>query len=321
MAVRVPVRSHVERPMSCVPTRPGCGMSRSCRTTPTPLISAHPPTSTWSSASPASRPFRQLKMSWARAPCRSVPSCAVRRGPTEAGTPLVVVIGADDAGVLHGSYALLEALGVRFYLSGSSVPRQGPVTLPDVELDGAPVVRLRGFMPYTDFLTGPSVWNEEDYVAVIDSAARLRLNLFSMHFYTFEPVGDFTFKGVGVPRRSGTPPGRHDGISAPGSCPTSWPDRTCSPTSACRRHLRGAFGDGGHFERPRSKLAENDIRAAFEHAAQRGMQTAIGVEVTDPPLEFRALVDPAVVSATTNSGSALVRTTLVNSCAPGWRLW
>lgn len=220
-------------------------------------------------------------------------SYVVRHGMTEFGE-LVVVSGADDAGVLYGSYAFLEAAGVRFYLSGQSVPRPGPVAVPTGELQGAPTVRLRGFMPYTDFLTGPTVWDEEDYVEAIDNAARLRLNLFSMHFYTFEPVGQFTFKGQ-----------ERTEAFWDTSRTTRWhkrPGRLSDFVVGQERfadHHREAdtFGARSALEATNSaerfRLAERDVRAAFDHAKARGMHTTIGIEVTDPPLEFRALVDPA----------------------------
>jgi hypothetical protein len=220
-------------------------------------------------------------------------SYSVRHGVTEGGADVAVISAADDAGVLYGSYALLESLGVRFYLSGQSVPRPGPISVPDGRLDGAPVVRLRGFMPYTDFLTGPSTWDEEDYLQAIDNAARLRLNLFSMHFYTFEPVGQFTFKGQ-----------ERTEAFWDTSRTTRWqkrPGRLSDFVVGQERfadHHRAAdtFGARSAIDATtpaeRFRLAEKDIRAAFDHAKARGMHTTIGVEVTDPPLEFRALVRP-----------------------------
>ncbi|MGW1209499.1 hypothetical protein ACWD5F_07640 [Streptomyces sp. NPDC002499] len=206
---------------------------------------------------------------------------------------VVAVVGADDAGVLHGSYELLEHLGVRFYLSGESLPRRGPVAVTPCAVDRAPAVRLRGFMPYTDFLTGPSTWDEADYLQVIDSAARLRMNLFSMHFYTFEPIGQFTFKGQ-----------RRSEAFWDTSRTTRWHKRPgrVSDFVAGREHFADYLADDTFGARSaidattpedRFRLAEADIRAAFTHAKERGMRTTIGIEVTDPPLEFRALVDPA----------------------------
>ncbi|WP_413803714.1 hypothetical protein [Streptomyces iranensis] len=205
---------------------------------------------------------------------------------------VVAVVGADDAGALYGSYELLELLGVRFYLSGESLPRRGPVTVPPCDIDRAPAVRLRGFMPYTDFLTGPSTWDKEDYLRVIDSAARLKLNLFSMHFYTFEPVGQFTFKGQ-----------QRTEAFWDTSRTTRWHKRPgrISDFVAGREHFADYLADDTFGARSaidatapeeRFRLAEADIRAAFAHAKERGMRTTIGIEVTDPPLEFRALVDP-----------------------------
>jgi hypothetical protein len=214
-------------------------------------------------------------------------SYAVRSGRNVA-----VVAGADDRGCLYGGYALLETFGVRFFLSGESLPATSPVPMPTAHLDHSPAVRLRGFMPYTDFLPGPSTWDAEDYVAVIDQAARLRLNLFSMHFYTFEPVGQFTFKGQ--PRTE---------AFWDTSRTTRWHKRPgrISDFVAGKEHFadyleadtfgaRSAINADTPAERFR--LAEADIKAAFTHAKARGMRTTIGIEITDPPLEFRALVAP-----------------------------
>lgn len=209
------------------------------------------------------------------------------------GDDLVVVAGVDDAGALYGSYELLEACGVRFYLSGESLPRSGPVVPPRCHVDRAPAVRLRGFMPYTDFLPGPSTWDAEDYLKAIDSATRLRLNLFSMHFYTFEPVGQFTFKGQ-----------RRTEAYWDTSRTTRWHKRPgrLSDFVAGKEHFidylaYDTFGARSALDartpEDRFRLAETDIRTAFAHAKARGMRTTIGIEVTDPPLEFRALVDPA----------------------------
>jgi len=216
------------------------------------------------------------------------------RSGAVAGVPAVVVVGGGDAGVLYGVYELLELVGVRFYLSGDSMPRRGPLFVPEVNLDRSPTVRLRGFMPYTDFLPGPTTWDLEDYVAVIDQAARLRLNLFSMHFYTFEPVGQFQFKG-----RARTE------AFWDTSRTTRWHKRPgrLSEFVVGREHFSAyqlaadTFGSRAAIEavtaEDRFRLAEADIRAAFAHAKSRGMHTTIGVEITDPPLEFRELVNPA----------------------------
>jgi hypothetical protein len=204
------------------------------------------------------------------------------------------IVGADDEGVLNGCYAFLEAIGLRFYLSGESCPPRGPLVAPHLDLRAVPAVRLRGFMPYTDFLAGPSVWDAEDYVAVIDRAARLRLNLFSMHFYTFEPVGQFSFKNVerteafwdtSRTTRWHKRPGKISDFIAGREL---FSDYQISADTFGSRAAIEATSSGERF-----KLAESDIRAAFEHAARRGMHTSIGVEITDPPLEFRALVDPS----------------------------
>ena len=217
---------------------------------------------------------------------------SLRTGEIDAAS-VAVVVGADDAGVLYGVYELLEACGARFYATGPSLPAPGPVALPTTDIDRAPLVRLRGVMPYTDFLTGPTTWDLADYRHFIDQAARLRLNLFSMHFYTFEPIGQFTFKGQ--PRTE---------AFWDTSRTTRWHKRPgrIADLAIGREHFAeyaaaDTFGARSALvartPEERFRFAEADVRAAFAHAKARGMRTTIGVEVTDPPLEFRALIDPA----------------------------
>lgn len=204
----------------------------------------------------------------------------------------IVVAGRDDHGVLYGAYQLLELLGARFYLSGTSLPRPTEPFAPDLSIDAAPAITLRGYMPYTDFLTGPSTWDREDYVASIDAAARLRLNLFSMHFYTFEPIGQFEFRGerrteafwdTSRTSRWRKKPGR---LSEMRVGRELFEPYARSDTFGARSAIEATSPD------ERFQLAEADVQAAFALARERGMTTTIGIEVTDPPLEFRALVDP-----------------------------
>lgn len=204
----------------------------------------------------------------------------------------IIVAGSDDHGVLYGAYELLECLGARFYLSGTSLPRPTEPQVPDLDVDASPAVALRGYMPYTDFLTGPSAWDTEDYVASIDAAARLRLNLFSMHFYSFEPVGAFEFKGrrrteafwdTSRTSRWRKKAGRLSDMRVGQELFSAYRG---SDTFGARSALQARDADD------RFRLAEADIQAAFALARERGMTTTIGIEVTDPPLEFRALVDP-----------------------------
>jgi hypothetical protein len=119
----------------------------------------------------------------------------------------------------------------------------------------------------------------------------LRLNLFSMHFYTFEPVGQFTFRGC-----------RRTEAYWDTSRTTRWHKRPgrISDLAIGRQHLRDyvladTFGARSALARTpedRFRLAEEDVRSAFALARERGMVTTIGIEVTDPPLEMVTLVPP-----------------------------
>ena len=43
---------------------------------------------------------------------------------------------------------------------------------------------IRGTLPWHNFLSGPTAWNEEQYRAYLDRLAALKLNLVSFHCYT-----------------------------------------------------------------------------------------------------------------------------------------
>ena len=40
--------------------------------------------------------------------------------------PMIVVAGADPAGTLYGTYALLERMGITFRLTGDILPEKNP---------------------------------------------------------------------------------------------------------------------------------------------------------------------------------------------------
>lgn len=204
----------------------------------------------------------------------------------------VEIRGVDGQAALFGCYGLLEELGVRFYLSGDSLPRPAKPWLPRLAIEAFPRTRLRGAFPYFDFLNGPSTWNLEDFRRLIDQTTRLRLNCLAFHFYSFEPFLSFEFRGA-----------RFDGYLDT-SRTSRWMKRPADLSTAIeigRKHLEryvelGTFGADSAImpgtRQERAERAQETICQALAYAKDRGMHIALGIELMDPPLEMRARVSP-----------------------------
>jgi hypothetical protein len=61
--------------------------------------------------------------------------------------PVVIVAGADDAGVLYGTYELLGRLGITFRLTGDILPeKKDELMVPRLDLRLEPALKRRGFL-------------------------------------------------------------------------------------------------------------------------------------------------------------------------------
>ena len=98
---------------------------------------------------------------------------------------LVVIAGGGPTGALYGAYRYIEeGLGVRFYMHGDVVPDgKLPFRIPEVNLQGKPLFRLRGIQPFHDFPEGPDWWNAEEYKAVLAQLPKMGMNFFALHTY------------------------------------------------------------------------------------------------------------------------------------------
>ncbi|MBM3476958.1 MAG: hypothetical protein FJX75_27115, partial [Armatimonadetes bacterium] len=77
--------------------------------------------------------------------------------------PRLRILGKTPIGVQYGVYSLLEKLGVGFYLGGDAIPEQrDSLLLPsDLNESGAPVFKIRGSLPWYNFLNSPTTWDLE----------------------------------------------------------------------------------------------------------------------------------------------------------------
>lgn len=96
----------------------------------------------------------------------------------------LLIAGGDGPGLLYGTYAFIEKLGVRFYLEGDIVPEEKTkFRMPELDEKGRPLFKLRGIQPFHDFPEGPDWWNEDTYRAILGQLPKLRMNFFGLHTY------------------------------------------------------------------------------------------------------------------------------------------
>jgi hypothetical protein len=95
----------------------------------------------------------------------------------------IYVAASTDVGVLYGVYALLEAYGAYFLISGDILPDKMAFQVRPLDRCVTPVFKYRGLMPWDNFLCGSSGYNLEDWQTLIRNATRMKLNFLNLHFY------------------------------------------------------------------------------------------------------------------------------------------
>lgn len=97
---------------------------------------------------------------------------------------VVCILGGDDLGVLHGGYRFCEALGVRFYLHGDTIPDErwrGPLAV--LNETGRPLFAVRGVNPWGSHPFGFDAWGADEYKAIFGQLAKMRMNFLGLHCY------------------------------------------------------------------------------------------------------------------------------------------
>jgi hypothetical protein len=89
------------------------------------------------------------------------------------GATLTVCAGATPRATLYAVYALLEALGARFSLSGDMLPPPDAALAPPTRpLRATPQFAQRGLQPFHDFPMGPDWWSRDFYKALATNMAK-----------------------------------------------------------------------------------------------------------------------------------------------------
>lgn len=184
------------------------------------------------------------------------------------------VAARTEQGVLYGAYALLEAYGAYFQISGERLPEQAPfhgIALDRVEM---PAFKYRGLLPWDNFLCGISGYNLADYQLLIDRAVRMRLNFIQFHFYPGMAFFTETVDGVrATPGLIGIPVDVFPTAGAAGEAAFG------GETVFGARPYVDHSGDPG----AQADAVQSMMRAVLDHAHARGMRTCVGFELMTPP--------------------------------------
>jgi hypothetical protein len=112
-----------------------------------------------------------------------------------------IMAGADPRATLYAVYALLEKLGLGFYLSYEAHPdpQAGPFAFDGWRLADAPLVAERILFNWHNFLSGCSGWDLSDWQSWIMQAAKMRFSSIMVHAYGNNPMFSFTHNGQTKP--------------------------------------------------------------------------------------------------------------------------
>ncbi|NLF09541.1 MAG: hypothetical protein GX594_16405 [Pirellulaceae bacterium] len=111
------------------------------------------------------------------------------------GKPALLLTAAKPVGVLYGTYALLEKIGVGFYLGGDTFPPAGSSLTVDASLDEThkPVFAIRGALPWGNLLN--AAWDPDDLRQYYEQLAKQRFNFVGFHQYDIEPWCAYPWQG------------------------------------------------------------------------------------------------------------------------------
>lgn len=103
--------------------------------------------------------------------------------------------GEQPAGAVNAVYGLLRELGYGFYLGSESLPESLPPGLAGGPVVRRPALRVRGVLPWYNFLNSPTTWDPTDHRALADQLIRMGANFVGFHTYDAEPFAAYEQDG------------------------------------------------------------------------------------------------------------------------------
>ncbi len=167
--------------------------------------------------------------------------------------------------------------------------------------EGPSPFQIRGALPWHNFLSGPSAWNEDDYRAYLDDLASRKLNFVGFHCYTggAERYAPYVEPMIRLQYRDVIPEAGFDT-----SLTARWGYRPLRVkdfafgTDRLFTLPAGAEAFGAtcavtaHTNEERYRKAHDLMRKALNMAHARGLQMAMGFEFGVHPPELASIVPP-----------------------------
>ncbi len=164
-----------------------------------------------------------------------------------------------------------------------------------------PAFAIRGTIPWHNFLSGPTAWNEKDYEQYLDRLKDLGLNFVGFHCYTggAERYAPYVEPMIRIEYRDVVPQAGFDT-----SLTARWGYRPLQVTDFAFHSAKAlglprraeAFGADcavlARDNEDRYRRAQDLMRRVLEMAHERGIQMAMGFEFGIHPPEFASIVPP-----------------------------
>lgn len=196
------------------------------------------------------------------------------------GQPIVLACGQGTEGTVNAVYGLLKELGYGFYLGSESRPARLPQALASSPLVRQPALKIRGVLPWYNFLNSPTTWDPVDHHAFADQLIRQGANFIGFHTYDAEPFGAYEENGV---MKWGA---RLLNTSASlwSTTPTPAPQFAFGSNKLFAQDYFGAATTFAPAEPNAAIRKEQEVmREALDYAKKRGLHTCLGFEINDDP--------------------------------------
>jgi hypothetical protein len=206
----------------------------------------------------------------------------------------VTLRGAGSQAVLYAVFDFLERQGAFFGLDGEVYPLEHPKRLIFPPLgqswQAQPRFKVRGLVPWPDFLNCVTVYNREDWRAYLEAMVRMRFNTLGVHVYSSanqwtESFLSFEYAGAGHLAYTDTTATNRWGYL---------PERTSRYGMGAPEFFAGEVFGSEATTQARScwedeEFAQRLWGEAFRYAQQLGIRTGVGFEPYQIPDEiFRA---------------------------------
>ncbi|HUY15402.1 MAG TPA: hypothetical protein VMX16_17500 [Terriglobia bacterium] len=202
--------------------------------------------------------------------------------------------GATPQAVLYAAFDILERQGAFFGLDGEVYPLDPAksLNLPSIgnSWQGQPRFKVRGLVPWPDFLNCVTVYNREDWRAYLEAMVRMRFNTLGVHVYSgadqwtesflsfeYAGAGHLAYTDTSATNRWGYLPERTSRFGM--GSPEFYADEVFGSEATTR--AKSCWED--------EEFAQQLWAEAFRYAKQLGIRTGVGFEPYQIPDEiFRA---------------------------------